>query len=148
MSAEAKEWVKEHSKARLASRLVLQSIADRADVYGCNSCISRHEISTETGVSMRRVTECLRLLENAGELRTEVRASLDGTNIYDIPGVQYQHTVNPVARIALAKFAYTKERKNPQPHPVMRPLAVWEEKQRQLYSELHVGTGPRAGRGN
>ncbi|MFE4212232.1 helix-turn-helix domain-containing protein [Streptomyces sp. NPDC056844] len=68
MSAEAREWVWEHSSSRGAARLVLLSVADRAADDQCISWASLSSLANRTRASVSTVREAVERLKLAGEL--------------------------------------------------------------------------------
>ena len=68
MSIQAVSWVITHSKAKLAARLVLISIAQHADKDGANSFPSIATIAAEAALSTRQTQRVITQLERMGEL--------------------------------------------------------------------------------
>lgn len=68
MSIQAIAWVLEESKATLASRLVLLSIANHADPRGVSSWPSVPLLARESRITERQVQRCIKILEESGEL--------------------------------------------------------------------------------
>lgn len=68
MSADAREWVWEHSSSRGAARLVLLSIADRVTDDQCISWASLSSLAKRTRASVSTVREAVERLVLAGEL--------------------------------------------------------------------------------
>lgn len=87
LSIQAQTWVFEFSRSRLASRLVLLSIANHADREGRNAFPSVSTIAFEARVSERQVHRCLQDLTTIGELKVEIAASRYGTNLYTMIGM-------------------------------------------------------------
>lgn len=147
MSAEAVSYVLENSKAKPIPRLVLVSIANHADENGCYSGVSMSTIMAETGVSYNHIRKCLRALENAGELSTRVNASPTMSNVYTIVGMGGAIRGIGLRGIGI-RGSCIKQRKKERAErePLIRPFSVREMKDKQIWSELHVGTGPLAGR--
>lgn len=143
MSAEAVCYVLENSKAKPIPRLVLVSIANHARADGSNSCVSLSVIGRETGVSHHHIRKCLRILESMGELSTAVNASSTGGNVYEIAGMVGGLRGIPLPRSPLPRsYVKERERRTVEKWPVVRPMRA--RKAAELWSELHVGTLPRA----
>ncbi|MEU9613588.1 helix-turn-helix domain-containing protein [Streptomyces sp. NPDC048209] len=68
MSADARDWVWEHSSSRGAARLVLLSIADRVADDQCISWASLSSLAKRTRASVSTVREAVERLLLAGEL--------------------------------------------------------------------------------
>jgi len=68
MSAEAREWVWEHSSGRGAARLVMLSIADRVPDEQCIAWASLSSLAKRTRASVSTVGEAIGRLVAAGEL--------------------------------------------------------------------------------
>lgn len=68
MSAEAREWVWEHSSSRGTARLVMLSIADRVADEQCISWASLSSLAKRTRASVSTVREAIDRLVHAGEL--------------------------------------------------------------------------------
>lgn len=68
MSADAREWVWEHSSSRGAARLVLLSIADRVADDQCISWASQSSLAKRTRASLSTVREAVERLILADEL--------------------------------------------------------------------------------
>ncbi len=69
----------DHSKSRLADRLVLLVIADRSDDEGVGCFRGRESIAHMAGVSPRQVTESVRRLKEMGELQVTLRPGQSST---------------------------------------------------------------------
>ncbi|WP_326682043.1 helix-turn-helix domain-containing protein [Streptomyces sp. NBC_01237] len=100
MSAEAREWVWEHSSSRGAARLVLLSIADRVADEQCISWASLSSLAKRTRASVSTVREAVERLLLAGELE----------QIDDLVGPQR----STVYRLPLAAEAVVKTRREQQ----------------------------------
>lgn len=85
MSIQALVWVIEHSKARLADRCVLMSIANHCDRTGKNAWPSVETISHEAKVTVRQVQISTHRLSKAGELVVGKNGGPHGTNLYSLP---------------------------------------------------------------
>jgi hypothetical protein len=68
MSIHIVVWVLEHSKARLAARLVLLSLANHAREDGSNTFPSQATIASEALISERQVRRCLKELQREGAI--------------------------------------------------------------------------------
>ena len=82
MSIRVMTAVFDHSQSRLADRLVLLVIADRAHDDGTGCYRSRESIAEMAGVSPRQVTESVRRLREMGELEVVARAGQ--SNLYRV----------------------------------------------------------------
>ncbi|MFC9856198.1 MULTISPECIES: helix-turn-helix domain-containing protein [unclassified Streptomyces] len=100
MSAEAREWVWEHSSSRGAARLVLLSIADRVADEQCISWASLSSLAKRTRASVSTVREAVERLLLAGELE----------QIDDLVGPQR----STVYRLPLAAEAVVQTRREQQ----------------------------------
>jgi hypothetical protein len=85
VSVQAISWVLEHSKSELGSRLVLISIANAALDDGTGAWPSVATLAQKSKLSERQVRYCLRKLEEAGELQTQIKSGPYGTNMYSLP---------------------------------------------------------------
>ena len=128
MSAEAISWVYRCSRSKGRARGVLMWIAYHADENGEGAYPSVYTLSNFTGSVPRTVCRGLRQLERMHELHTEIAGSVTGTNVYSIPGVRKEKSIHPCQPDTPRKRAYTYKE---------------ERKQQELWSELHVGAGPR-----
>lgn len=77
-------WVLESSKSRLASRLVLLSIANHADATGYNAWPSIPTIAREAHVSVRQAQRALLDLAKRGEVVVLLQAGPNRSNIYRV----------------------------------------------------------------
>ncbi|MEU4486622.1 helix-turn-helix domain-containing protein [Streptomyces purpurascens] len=68
MSADAREWVWDHSSSRGTARLVLLSIADRVADEQCVSWASQSSLAKRTRASLSTVREAIDRLVDSGEL--------------------------------------------------------------------------------
>lgn len=84
MSVQALTWVLDHSKAKLADRLVLLSIANHANATGGDAFPSQATIAKEAGITARQVTRCTARLRDLGELDWVKGGSQYGTNLYEM----------------------------------------------------------------
>lgn len=82
-------WVFDHSQSKLAARLVMLSIANHTDAYGCNAWPSQKKIAEEAGVSVATVRRVVDDLVEMGELAVGVHKGQQGlggrTNYYEMP---------------------------------------------------------------
>lgn len=94
-------WVLDHSKSRLAARLVLLSIANHADAYGYNAWPFIPKIAREAHVSERQAQRAILQLAGMGELLVCLRGGPLKSNVYRVvmggdnlsPGVVTNQTV-------------------------------------------------------
>ena len=94
-------WVLDHSKSRLAARLVLLSIANHADAYGYNAWPFIPKIAREAHVSERQAQRAILELAGMGELLVCLRGGPLKSNVYRVvmggdnlsPGVVTNQTV-------------------------------------------------------
>jgi hypothetical protein len=73
MSVNVLSWVLEHSESEGSDRLVLITLADRADPETWSAFPGVADVAARARVSERTVQRCLRSLEALGELRVEVQ---------------------------------------------------------------------------
>jgi hypothetical protein len=145
VSVEAISWFYYHSKSKGNSRSVLFCIAFHCDEYGEGAYPSIDTISRFTGMSTRSIRRHVRTLEKLGELTIEMYASETHANLYSMPGVRQESFAQPGHRDHVDTVSYiTKKERMPCPG---RPLSAQEFKRQQVWSELHVGEGPRIKRG-
>jgi hypothetical protein len=90
MSVHVISWVLKHSPSTLGDRLVLLSLADKAEEDGTEARPSVATLALEARLSARQVQRCLRNLEGRGEI--------EKTGTYRYPG--QRHGVN-VYRVAM-----------------------------------------------
>lgn len=84
MSVQALSWVLDHSKSRLAARLVLLSIANHANEVGDNAWPSVSRIAREAHVTDRQVQRALVGLVGLGELLIIHGAGPGGAHVYQV----------------------------------------------------------------
>lgn len=113
MSVEAVEWVLKYSRAKLAARLVLISIANHVGADGL-AFPSLRVIAKESKVSKSCISKCLRALEGAGELRTQMNAGPGAANLYMLPGMW-------IGDSALPEVPSRAKGKRKRTVPVLRP---------------------------
>ena len=131
MSQEAMSWVFRKSEAKGHARGVLMWIAYHADENGEGAFPSIRTLSRFTGSTPRQIRYCLRRLEAIWELHTEIAASPTKTNVYSLPGVRKEKAVPPGNWCPPATGAYMYKKRS-------------GKDQSELWSELRVGTGPKA----
>lgn len=86
MSADAREWVWEHSASRGNARLVLLSIADRAGDEQCVSWASLSSLAKRTCASVSTVREAIgRLLEDGELEQLDDLAGPQRSTVYRLP---------------------------------------------------------------
>ena len=136
MSLEAISWVLRHSKSKGAARLVLLSIANHADGQGLASWPSLYTVRRESGVSLRQIKRSLSQLVEISELEINRGASPKGTNVYILPLFHGFSTEEDRMALPMTPCVIYKRRG--------RFASRMTGKQRELWSELHVGTGPQA----
>ncbi|MET9105037.1 helix-turn-helix domain-containing protein [Streptomyces zhihengii] len=87
MSAEAREWVWEHSSSRGTARLVLLSIADRVADDQCISWASLSSLARRTRASVSTVREAIAKLVETGELEPlDALVGPQRSTVYRLPG--------------------------------------------------------------
>jgi helix-turn-helix protein len=84
VSVQALSWVLTHSKARLASRLVLLAIADNADDSGHNAWPSVPTIARKALVTARQVQRALAVLVGLQELLIIPGGGPGGAHMYQV----------------------------------------------------------------
>lgn len=85
LSIQAMSWVIENSKHSLGSFVVLLMIANHAKSDGTGAWPSVSTLAREARMSERQVRNCLRNLEQSGELRAAIGAGPHGANLYELP---------------------------------------------------------------
>jgi hypothetical protein len=88
LSVQAIAWVLDHSKSKLADRLVLLAIANHCDRYGRDAWPLQTTIAAEAYVSTREVVRAIQKLDESGELRVENGKGEIGRNRYSLPGME------------------------------------------------------------
>lgn len=87
MSVHASTWVWEHSRAEKGTLVVALVLADCAHGDGRGSYPSQSEIARRSRLTDRQVRNCLRQLEEWGEI-VNVGKTKVGTAVWDMPGVR------------------------------------------------------------
>jgi hypothetical protein len=136
VSIEAMSSVFQYSQSKLAARLVLLSIANHANDHGI-AWPGLVTISKESGVSFRQIKRALRQLVEMSELRINRNASPLGTNVYVF--LLLHRLFHKKDRMALPMTGCVINQRR-EGEPKIRPR--FAQRDRELWSELHVGTGP------
>jgi hypothetical protein len=84
MSVQAMSWVLDHSKSRLASRLVLLAIANHSNESGQNAWPQVSTIAREAHVGERQVQRSLVELVALGELFVWLQVGPRRSNVYQV----------------------------------------------------------------
>jgi Helix-turn-helix domain len=95
LSVQAISWVLDYSRAKLADRLVLISIANHARKDGTGAWPSIQGIAEEAHVSRRQAQRSVRALIELGELAIEEGAGRRGTHVYRLPQMSPGQIVAP-----------------------------------------------------
>jgi hypothetical protein len=85
VSVQAMSWVIEKSRHKGSSFVILLMTANHAKADGTGAWPSVRTLARESRISERQARNCLRRLEESGELKTDDGAGPGGTNLYSLP---------------------------------------------------------------
>jgi hypothetical protein len=141
VSIQAVSWVITHSKAKLAARLVLISIANHADKHGANAFPSIATIAAEAAISVRQVQRIIPRLEAMGELLILQRRGGRGrTNGFTIKGDIFCHPLCEEERVTFETERVTSSAERVTSTPIKGDIVVSPEP---LEEPLEPSTPPK-----